>query len=105
MTDEAPPPLDPLLVLQELDLSIDRLEHRQEELEGGGEVAAARQRTNELEDQVGTIKLGLDSVGREQTRYETEIESYSRRIDAEEKRLNDGSVVNAKELQSIQAEI
>jgi predicted nucleic acid-binding Zn-ribbon protein len=107
MTDEAPeaPALDPLLVLQELDLSIDRLEHRREELEGGSDVASARQRANDLEDEVGDLKLGLDSVGREQTRHEVEIESYSRRIDTEEKRLNDGSVANAKELQSIQAEI
>jgi hypothetical protein len=108
MTDEAPatpPPLDPLLALQELDLSIDRLEHRREELEAGGEVGAARKRVDDLEDQVGTIKLALDSIGREQTRFETEVDTYTRRIEAEEKRLYDGSVVNPKELQSIRAEI
>jgi predicted nucleic acid-binding Zn-ribbon protein len=112
MTDEAlpepepsPQPRDPLLALQDLDLSIDRLEHRRAELEGGGEVAAARQRVEELEDQVGTLKLALDSVNREATRYETEVDSYSRRITTEEGRLYDGSVANPKELQSIRAEI
>lgn len=104
MTDAAPA-IDGLLALQELDLSIDRLEHRRAELEEGGEVAAARRRVDELEDQVGTIKLALDSIGREQTRYETEIDSYTRRIEGEEKRLYDGSVVNPKELQAIRAEV
>lgn len=103
--EHAPEPRDPLLELQELDLSIDRLEHRREELEGGGEVAAARQRVEQFEDEVGTLKLALDSVNRESTRFETEVDSYSRRITTEEGRLYDGSVANPKELQSIRAEI
>ncbi|MEX2457950.1 MAG: hypothetical protein WD770_03075, partial [Actinomycetota bacterium] len=105
MTDEAvpepessPQPQHPLLALQELDLSIDRLEHRRQELGGGGEVAAARLGVEELEDEVGTLKLALDSVNREATRYETEIDSYSRRITTEDGRLYDGSVANPKEL-------
>jgi predicted nucleic acid-binding Zn-ribbon protein len=104
MTD-AGPVTDPLLELQELDLSIDRLEHRRRELEEGGEVGEVRRRAEDAEEQVGTLRLALDSIGREQTRFETEIDSYTRRIEAEEKRLYDGSVANPKELQAIRAEV
>ena len=44
-------------------------------------------------------------MNREAVRFENEVESYTRRITTEETRLNDGSVVNPKELQSIQAEV
>jgi len=97
--------MDRLLELQDLDLSIDRMESRQAELSGGEEVQAARGRTDAVEDRVGTLKLALDSVAREFTRLETEIESFSRKIGDEEKRLFDGSVANPKELQSIRAEV
>ncbi len=102
---EQPLPQDPLLALQDLDLSIDRLEARGHELEAGGEVGEARRRVEDLEEQVGTLKLALDAIGQEQTRFETEIESYTRRIDTEQTRMYDGSVANPKELLSMRAEI
>ena len=78
---EPPLPQDPLLLLQDLDLSIDRLETRRQELEGGGEVGEARRRVEDLEEHVGTLKLALDSIGLEQNRFEHEIETYTQRID------------------------
>jgi predicted nucleic acid-binding Zn-ribbon protein len=102
---EPPLPQDPLLLLQDLDLSIDRLETRRQELEGGGEVGEARRHVEDLEEQVGTLKLALDSIGLEQNRFEHEVETYTQRIDAEQTRMYDGSVANPKELLSIRAEI
>jgi predicted nucleic acid-binding Zn-ribbon protein len=94
-----------LLDLQELDLSLDRLEHRRQELESGSDVDAARRQLDAAEERVGELRLALDSVGREESRLEGEISSFDLRIRAEEGRLYDGSVANPRELQSIEAEI
>jgi uncharacterized protein len=97
--------LDRLLELQDLDLSIARLEARRAELEGGDELRAARGTVTETEARVGELRLALDSVASEQHRLENDTDSIQRKIDAERARLYDGSVVNAKELQSIEAEV
>jgi uncharacterized protein len=96
---------DRLLELQELDLSLDRLEHRREELESGSDVDSARRQLDAAEERVGELRLALDSVGREESRLEGEISSFDLRIRAEEGRLYDGSVANPRELQSIEAEV
>jgi len=44
-------------------------------------------------------------VGQEQLRLDHEIGSLSRKAEADEKRLYDGSIANAKELEALQAEI
>jgi uncharacterized protein len=97
--------MDRLLDLQELDLSIDRLEARREQLEGGEDVRAARERMQGAEERVGELRLALDSVVRELTKLEHDADSLEKRIEAERGRLYDGSVANPKELEAIQAEI
>jgi predicted nucleic acid-binding Zn-ribbon protein len=96
---------DRLLELQELDLSIDRLEHRRHELEAGTDIQAARAQADAAGERVGELRLALDSVRREETRLESEISSLDLRIRAEQGRLYDGSVANPRELQSIEAEV
>jgi predicted nucleic acid-binding Zn-ribbon protein len=97
--------LDRLLELQDLDLSIGRLNSRREQLEGGEDVRAARERMQAAEERVGELRLALDSVVRELTKLEHDADSLDKRIEAERKRLYDGSVANPKELEAIQAEI
>ena len=97
--------LERILELQEIDLAIDRHTSRRTELESGRAIAEARARLETLENQIGEIRLALDSVVREQTRLESEVQSLEMKIGAEEKRLYDGSVANPKELESIQSEI
>jgi predicted nucleic acid-binding Zn-ribbon protein len=94
-----------LLELQGLDLAVDRLEARRREIESGQELAEARRWADEIEQKVGELRLALDSIGREEKRLENDIASVELRIQAEQKRLYDGSVANPKELSSIQAEI
>jgi uncharacterized protein len=96
---------DRLLELQELDLSAARLRPRRRELESGAEVAAARVQKEELEETLGTLRLALDSVSREQGRLEGEVGMIEKKLESEERRLYDGSVANPKELEAIQAEI
>lgn len=94
-----------LLELQETDSAIDRLEARRTELEAGDELRAAKVRADDAENEVGELRLASDSVERERIRLDAEVESLSMKQQAEEKRLFDGSVTNAKELESIQAEV
>ncbi len=97
--------MDRLLALQELDLGVDRLEARRRRLEAGEDLRAARAGMEDAEGRLGEIRLALDSVGREQRRLEHEIDTLSQKADAEEKRLYDGSIANAKELEALQADI
>ena len=97
--------MEKLLDLQELDLAVDRLEARRTELESGAELEEARSNADVVEGKVGELRLALDSIGREERRIENEVSSVDQRIQAEQKRLYDGSVANPKELSSIQAEI
>jgi uncharacterized protein len=94
-----------LLDLQELDLSIARLDARRLELEGGEEVRAARARATQAEDRVGELRLAIDSVDRELARLEHEADAFGRKMKAEEGRLYDGSVANPKELEAIRHEL
>lgn len=99
------PDADRLLKLQRIDSDIDRLESRREQLEAGEEVSAARGRTEEAESALGELRLALDESQRIQSRLEHEIDTMNQKAAAEEKRLYDGSVANAKELEAIQHEI
>jgi predicted nucleic acid-binding Zn-ribbon protein len=97
--------LDRLLHLQELDLTVDRLNVRLAALETGEEVQSLRREVREAEGRLGELKLALDAVVREQTRLEGDVDGVERKIEAERKRMYDGSVANPKELQSIAAEV
>ena len=94
-----------LLALQELDTAIDRLSAKLDQLESGEELKQARERLMIADARVGELKLGLASVISEQRRFEGDVDSVQQKIDAELKRLYDGSVANVKELQSIEAEV
>src|SRR5205823_2503539 len=96
---------DKLLTLQEIDSAIDRLAVRRRALEGGDALAALRGEADVAERAFGELRLQLDAMNRDQLRYEHEIDSISQKIVAEEKRLFDGSIANAKELESIQHEV
>lgn len=94
-----------LLALQETDTAIDRLSTRRSALESGGELAQARAEADTAERELGELGLQLDTIGRDQSKLEHEIDSLSQKAAAEQKRLYDGSVANAKELASLQHEI
>jgi uncharacterized protein len=94
-----------LLRVQEIDLALDRLRARRAVLEGGSEVSAARADATAAEAALGQLRLSLDDIAREQARLEHDIDSMGQKKRDEEKRLYDGSVANARELQSIRAEV
>jgi predicted nucleic acid-binding Zn-ribbon protein len=98
-------PARPLLDIQEIDTAIDRLMARMRALEAGEDVSAALAEANEAERLLGELRLRLDELSRDQMRFEHEIDSISQKAAAEERRMYDGSVANAKELDSIRHEV
>lgn len=94
-----------MLELQDLDTAVDRLESRRSRLEEGQELRAARTSMEEAEGRLGEIRLAMDSIARDQQRLEHEIDTMSEKAAVEEKRLYDGSIANAKELEALQHEI
>jgi hypothetical protein len=103
--DAEPRGLRDLLRLQEVDLALDRLRGRQAVLEGGEEIAQLRVQSAEHEARAGSVRLQIDQVSHDQQRLEHDIDAMGQKRREEEKRLYDGSVVNARELQSIRAEV
>jgi uncharacterized protein len=98
-------PTSRLLDLQSIDTAIDRLVGRRKILEGEGDLAAARAEAERAEQQLGELRLALDTFDRDGTRLEHEIDSLTRKTADEESRLFGGAVANAKELESIQREV
>lgn len=96
---------EPLLDLQQLDSTIVRLEARKQALESGEEIRAARAGFEQKENELGELRLSLDTMAIEQKRLEYDIDAFSQKAAAEEKRLYDGSVVNGKELEAMQHDI
>jgi len=94
-----------LLDLQQLDLTIDRLRVRRHALESGAELTAAREVADAAEARHGEHRLQLDTLDRDATKVEHEIESLTQKATAEEQRMASGAVVNARELEAIGHEI
>jgi uncharacterized protein len=94
-----------LLALQAVDVSIDRLEARRGVLVSGGAVTAARSAADAAEARFGELRLRIDEMDRDASRFEHEIDTIGQKQSAEEKRLYDGSVVNVKEMEALQHEI
>jgi hypothetical protein len=94
-----------LLDLQTLDLALDRLARRRAALEAGEDVAAARAEADASEAAFGEQKLRIDAIDRDASKLEHEIDSLTQKRGAEERRMFDGSVANAKELEAIGREV
>jgi uncharacterized protein len=94
-----------VLALQEIDTAIDRLRARQRALESGEVVAGARGAADQAEIAYGELKLQIDELDRDQRRFESELDSLTQKEAAEQKRMFDGSIANAKELAALQHEI
>lgn len=97
--------MDRVLELQEIDSAIDRLTSRKAQLEAGEELSQARKAMEDSESRLGELRLAIDAVAREQMRLEHEIDSMTQKAAAEEKRMYDGSIANAKELEALQHDV
>ena len=94
-----------LLDLQEADTALARLQARRRALEEGTELAAVRADADAADNRLGELRLRLDEIGGDQSRFEHEIDSMTQKEQADQQRMYDGSIVNAKELEALQHEI
>jgi hypothetical protein len=94
-----------VLTLQEIDTAIVRLSTRRRALESGEAVADVRETADQAEMAYGELKLQIDEMDRDQRRFESELDSLTQKEAAEQKRMFDGSIANAKELTALQHEI
>jgi predicted nucleic acid-binding Zn-ribbon protein len=94
-----------LLDLQRLDLALDRLRARRAAIESGAELSAARAEADAAEAVLGEHRLQMDTLDRDATKVEHEIDSLSQKAAAEETRMSSGAVANARELEAMGHEI
>jgi uncharacterized protein len=103
--DPSPEELEALLELQATDHRVRKLQHLLDDLpeQQAYEVAAAR--VGELGREHDDVRVDLERASAEQRQLERETDILTERKDAETVRLYDGSVHNAREARSVEAEI
>lgn len=97
--------LKPLLDLQQVDLTRDRLVERKEHLPERGELTELEGRMKEVEAVIDRVGEEQERVVREIDRLEQEAGIIASKIEREESRMYSGEVVNPKELSAIQDEV
>lgn len=94
-----------LLEVQDLDATIDRLEHRRATLPEHAEIAQLEERKAALGDDVVRAETADSDLGREQAKVDTDVEQVRARMERDQKRLDAGQVGSPKELENLQSEI
>lgn len=94
-----------ILELQKVDSTIDRLEARRRNLPEQAELDQLEQRLAEVEKSIGEQQAILDDISMRQSKFDTEIEMITSKIDSENGRLYSGQIASPKELADIQEEI
>ncbi|MFA9429461.1 zinc ribbon domain-containing protein [Egicoccus sp. AB-alg2] len=105
MADPSPEDLERLLELQATDHRIRKVQHTLDDLPEQRQLAEATERLAELGRQHEDLRVELERVTAEQRQLERETDVLIERRDAERVRLYDGSVTNARELKSVEAEV
>lgn len=105
MADPSSEDLEHLLELQATDHRVRKVEHILDDLPEQQQLAAARERVAELGREHADLRVELERATAEQRQLERETDVLIERRDAERVRLYDGSVTNARELKSVEAEV
>ena len=94
-----------LLDVQELDSTLDRLEHRKATLPEHAEIAGLEERRSTISDDVVRAQTEDSDLGREQSKVDTDVEQVRNRMTRDQQRLDSGQVSSPKELENLQSEI
>ncbi len=97
--------LDLLLELSDVDAQRARIDARLADLPEQRAVDEANERLDAAVKQGDALRVEVTTVEAEQRRHEREIEQFQTRMAKEQERLYGGGVTNAKEMQSVEAEI
>ncbi|HWA67056.1 MAG TPA: C4-type zinc ribbon domain-containing protein [Mycobacteriales bacterium] len=94
-----------LLDVQELDSTLDRLEHRRATLPEHDEIASLEARRTAVSDDVVRAETEDSDLGREQAKVDVDVEQVRSRMSRDQQRLDSGQVSSPKELENLQSEI
>lgn len=94
-----------LLDLQELDTRLQRLDHRLRSLPEIAEAARLKERADALDAELITAQTKASDVARHQRKAESDVDQVRSRAERDVKRMESGTITNARELQNLQAEI
>jgi predicted nucleic acid-binding Zn-ribbon protein len=97
--------LDDLLVVQEHDTAVDRLNHRRGTLPELAELARIENELAAVERNLGVVTEARDDVARRQRRHEDELGALEAKIAEVSGRMYSGAVSIPRELQAMQAEL
>jgi len=97
--------LDLLLELQATDHRVRKLRHQLDALPEQQQLESTLARAGELDRRHDDVRVELERASSRQRQLEREVEVLSERRDAERARLYDGTVVNAREMKAVEAEI
>ena len=97
--------LDRLLDLSDVDAQRARIDARMADLPEQRAVDEAGERLEAAVKQGDALRVEVTGVEAEQRRHEREIEQFQTRMAKEQERLYGGGITNAKEMQSVEAEI
>ncbi|GGI08364.1 zinc ribbon domain-containing protein [Egicoccus halophilus] len=105
MADPTSEDLERLLELQATDHRVRKVQHILDDLPEQQQLVEANERVAELRRQHEDLRVELERANAEQRQLERETDVLIERRDAERVRLYDGSVTNARELKSVEAEV
>ena len=94
-----------LLDVQELDSTLDRLEHRRTTLPELAEIDTLTERATSLGDEIVMAETEDSDLGREQAKVDTDVEQVRARMTRDQQRLDSGAVTNPKDLERLQHEL
>jgi predicted nucleic acid-binding Zn-ribbon protein len=94
-----------LLDVQDLDSTLDRLEHRRATLPEHAQITELQERRSAVADDVVRAETEDSDLGREQSKVDTDVEQVRSRMTRDQQRLEGGQVGSPKELENLQSEI
>jgi predicted nucleic acid-binding Zn-ribbon protein len=97
--------LEPLLIVQDHDVALDRLRHRRATLPERAAVADATSEIAMLDAEITALGAPLADLTRTQQRYEDQALRLSEQAEAANARLYSGTITSPKELQALQADV
>lgn len=97
--------LEPLLVIQDHDLTIDRLRHRHATLPEREVVATAELDVAALTAEADGLREPLAELARGQQKLEDEAQRLAEQAEAANTKLYSGEITSPKELQALQADV
>jgi uncharacterized protein len=97
--------LDPLLVVQEHDLALDRLRHRHATLPERAALTAAEAAVAALDAEIARRQGPLADLLRSEQKFEAEAQKLADQAEAANTKLYSGEITSPKELQALQADV